>query len=193
MTDPALFLAAVLAVLLTPGPTNTLLATAGAGVGARAAWRLPLAETAAYLISVGVLTWVVGPVAETTPGVKTGLRLAAGVYLAWTAFRLWGDGMASLGREGRAVSTRQVFIATLLNPKCLIFAFGLIPADHPAAAAYFAAFAACVSAAGTGWLLLGAALRRGLSPEKLRCAPRVAALALSCFSAALIASPFMAR
>ncbi|MFY8031875.1 MAG: hypothetical protein ACOVO5_08585 [Devosia sp.] len=35
MTDPLLFLAAVLTLLGTPGPTNTLLATAGATAGVR--------------------------------------------------------------------------------------------------------------------------------------------------------------
>lgn len=192
MTDPILFFAAVMAVLLTPGPTNTLLAAAGATAGAQAAWRLPLAETAAYLISVSLLGWGVGPLAETWPGLKTALRLGAGLYLAYVALSLWRGGLAELNGH-RAVSTRQVFVATLLNPKCLIFAFGLVPMDHPAAAAYLAGFALCVATAGTGWLCLGAALRRGLPPEKLCCAPRVAAVILSGFSAALIMSPFLAR
>lgn len=191
MTDPILFLTAVMLVLLTPGPTNTLLATAGASVGAKAAWRLPPAEAAAYLISVSLLGWGIGPLADAAPHLKTALRLTAGAYLAFVAVKLWRSGVDALG-ERRAVTTRQVFVATLLNPKCLIFAFGLVPVDHPAAAGYLAAFALCVLTAGTGWLLLGAALRRGLSPEKLCCAPRAAAVVLSGFSAALIASPFIA-
>lgn len=191
MTDPILFFTAVMLVLLTPGPTNTLLAAAGAAGGAKAGWRLPLTEAAAYLVSVSLLGWAVGPVAEAVPALKTALRLAAGLYLAYVAFTLWRSGVATLG-ERRAVGPAQVFTATLLNPKCLIFAFGLVPMDHPAAAAYLAAFAGCVLSAGTGWLLLGAALRRGLSPEKLRRAPRAAAVVLSGFSAALVASPFIA-
>ncbi|HRQ81753.1 MAG TPA: LysE family transporter, partial [Azospirillaceae bacterium] len=163
MTDPILFLTAVMLVLLTPGPTNTLLAAAGAAGGAKAGWRLPLMEAAAYLVSVSLLGWGIGPVAEAVPALKTALRLAAGLYLAYVAFTLWRSGVATLG-ERRAVGPAQVFTATLLNPKCLIFAFGLVPMDHPAAALYLAAFAGCVLTAGTGWLLLGAALRRGLSP-----------------------------
>lgn len=191
MTDPVLFLTAVMLVLLTPGPTNTLLAAAGAANGAKAGWRLPLMEAAAYLMSVSLLGWGVGPLAEAVPALKTALRFAAGLYLAYVAFKLWRSGVATLGAQ-HAVSPAQVFTATLLNPKCLIFAFGLAPLDHPAAAAYLAAFALCVLTAGTGWLLLGAALRRGLSPEKLCCAPRAAAIVLSGFSAALVASPFIA-
>jgi threonine/homoserine/homoserine lactone efflux protein len=41
MTDLWLFLLAVLTVLATPGPTNTLLATAGATAGFRASAALP--------------------------------------------------------------------------------------------------------------------------------------------------------
>lgn len=191
MTDPILFLTAVMLVLLTPGPTNTLLAAAGAAGGAKAGWRLPLMEAAAYLISVSLLGWGIGPVAEAVPALKTALRLAAGLYLAYVALTLWRSGVAEFNQR-RAVAPAQVFTATLLNPKCLIFAFGLVPMDHPAAALYLAGFALCVLTAGTGWLLLGAALRRGLSPEKLCCAPRAAAVVLSGFSAALVASPFIA-
>jgi threonine/homoserine/homoserine lactone efflux protein len=191
MTDPALFLIAVLALLATPGPTNTLLATAGATVGAAAAWRLPLAETAAYLIAVMGLGWGLGPLTAQNPALAIGLRFAAGLYLAFLAVKLWRGG-ATAFHERRAVSPREVFIATLFNPKGLIFAFGLIPMNDPAAATYLAAFAIAVATVGAGWVCLGAALRRGLSPERLCCAPRAAALALSGFSAMLIASPFLA-
>lgn len=190
MTDPALFMIAILALLATPGPTNSLLAAAGA-VGAPAIWRLPVVEAAAYLVSVIVLGWGLGPAIAQTPGPATALRLAAGLYLAFLAVKLWRSG-ATAFHERRAVSPREVFIATLFNPKGLIFAFGLIPMSDPAAVAYLAVFAVTTVAVGTGWVCLGVALRRGLSPERLCCAPRVAALALSGFSAVLLASPFLA-
>ena len=191
MTDPAFFLAAILALLATPGPTNTLLATAGATVGVRAAWRLPIAEAAAYLIAVAGLGWGLGPLAAQTPSMEAGLRLVAGLYLAYLAVKLWRSGVAAL-HERRTIPPHEVFIATLFNPKGLIFAFALIPMNDQAVAAYLAAFAAATLAVGMGWVCLGAALRRGLSAERLRAAPRAAALALSGFSAALIASPFLA-
>ena len=58
MQDPFLFAAAVLAILWTPGPTNTLLATAGATRGFRHSLPLIPAEAAGYAISILVLLWI---------------------------------------------------------------------------------------------------------------------------------------
>ena len=48
MIDPWLFMLAVATLLATPGPTNTLMATAGAMNGPRAAWPLLLAELSVF-------------------------------------------------------------------------------------------------------------------------------------------------
>lgn len=54
MTDPILFAFAVIAILATPGPTNALLATAGAANGLRRSLPLVPAELAGYLIAIAV-------------------------------------------------------------------------------------------------------------------------------------------
>jgi hypothetical protein len=61
MEDPVLFALAVLAVLGTPGPTNTLLATAGATAGLRRSLALIPAEAAGYTISILTLGLALGP------------------------------------------------------------------------------------------------------------------------------------
>ena len=65
MTNPPLFVLAVLTVLITPGPTNTLLFTSGATVGISRSLRLLVAEFAGY--NLGILTagfvlapWIAG-------------------------------------------------------------------------------------------------------------------------------------
>lgn len=47
------FVVASLAFLLTPGPTNTLLAAAGAGGGIRGGVMLPAAEGIGYAVAIG--------------------------------------------------------------------------------------------------------------------------------------------
>ena len=55
MNEPLLFLAAVLTLLGTPGPTNTLLATSGAVAGLRRSLALLVAELAGYLLAIATI------------------------------------------------------------------------------------------------------------------------------------------
>ncbi|MDU6750805.1 MAG: hypothetical protein E6447_24460, partial [Bradyrhizobium sp.] len=65
--DLLTFVLSTAALLATPGPTNTLLATAGASRGARASAHLLLAELAGYLLAILLLRVVLGPVLATAP------------------------------------------------------------------------------------------------------------------------------
>lgn len=195
MTDPWLFALTVLVILATPGPTNTLLATAGAAGGVRASCCLPAVEAAAYVIAICMLGWVAAPLVAAFPAAKAVLQGAVGLYLAWLAVKMWRGGAAApaLADAPRLVTRRQVFLATLLNPKGMIFAFGVLPLQSPDVAAYLAGFAGLTVMAGAGWVCLGAALRRGLSPARSRLIPRAAALTLSGFSAVMLLSPLWAN
>ena len=102
MTDPVVFALAVIAILATPGPTNTLLATSGASVGLRRSLVLVPAETAGYLISILSIGLVAGPFLASQPGLAPSLRILVGAYLLWLAVRLWRRGNA-LARSERLV------------------------------------------------------------------------------------------
>jgi threonine/homoserine/homoserine lactone efflux protein len=126
MEDPVLFALAVLAVLGTPGPTNTLLATAGATAGLRRSLPLIASEAAGYTVSILTLGLVLGPVVAGAPLLAGALRAAVGVYLLSLALRLWRRGGAALA-TGAVVTPRQVVVTTLLNPKAIVFALGVVP------------------------------------------------------------------
>ncbi|MFC7692453.1 hypothetical protein ACFQY5_25655 [Paeniroseomonas aquatica] len=78
MADPVLFTLAVLAILGTPGPTNSLLATAGATAGMRRSLPLIAAEAAGYALAILTIGLVLGPVMAGAPLLATALRVAVG-------------------------------------------------------------------------------------------------------------------
>ena len=150
MADPYLFLVAVFALLIVPGPTNTLLAASGATVGIRRSLGLILAELAAYMFSIGALIAVLGPVMERHPLVSASAKLCVAAYLLVAAIRFWSRGANG---ERDAVSTHRVFTTTLINPKGLIFALVIFPQEAlPRAFVLFALV--CVPVA-FGWIALG--------------------------------------
>lgn len=182
MSDPILFTLAVLALLGTPGPTNTLLAASGARAGWRASLRLIPAEIAGYLIAVLLLHAVLADAMAAWPVLRVTMRVGICAFLIWTAWRLWQSGCDV---QVPSVGTGRVFVTTLLNPKAFVFAFGILPFSAPAAGLYLAGFVALIALVASGWIAFGA-LAAGASPRVGRHANRVAAVAVAGF-AALIA------
>jgi threonine/homoserine/homoserine lactone efflux protein len=67
VTDLSGFFVAVFALLAPPGPTNALLAAAGATVGVRDWLRLLISELVGHAIAVGSLVVFVAPVMSDYP------------------------------------------------------------------------------------------------------------------------------
>jgi len=153
---------AILALLVTPGPTNTLMFLAGAERGLTRALRLIPAELAGYLLTVVPLVLVGAPLLQEHPGARAVLALAAGFWVAVLALRLWRLPRAEEGRA--AIGAASVFTTTLLNPKALIFGLVLLP--HPEhAAVNIANFAFQVVAVALLWQAGGALLGRSTGPR----------------------------
>ncbi|MCO6415484.1 lysine transporter LysE [Siccirubricoccus sp. KC 17139] len=193
MEDPILFVLAVLTVLGTPGPTNTLLATSGATVGVRRSLPLIAAEASGYSISILALGLVLGPAMAGAPLLAAALRIAVGLYLLFLALRLWRRGGAVLA-TGAMVTPRQVFVTTLLNPKAIVFALGILPfgAGGGVWPFYMLGFLALLVSAATAWIMAGAILggaagRQGWSGA----VPRVGAAAVGSFAVLLLVSPLL--
>lgn len=191
MEDPLIFALSVLTILGTPGPTNTLLATGGATVGWRRSLALIPSEAAGYTISILTIGLLLGPVLARAPLLATLMRAAVGGYLLFLAVKLWRQGSAALA-TGRTVTPAQVFVTTLLNPKAIIFALGVIPFGTDLAWPYMLGFLAMLACVALAWITAGsllgkAAHRRGWG----RAVPRVGATAVGAFAALLLVSPLL--
>jgi len=189
MTDPVLFGLAIVAILATPGPTNTLLATAGAASGLRRSLPLVPAELAAYVIAIMAIGFLVSPLIANVPMLASALRLAVAVYLAFLALRLWRRGAVDIV-QSRLVRPRDVFVTTLLNPKAVIFATGVIPLHHPDSSAYLAAFCLVLVCVSVSWIGIGVVIGRGMLRASAPIVPRVGAAALWAIAAVLTVTAF---
>ena len=178
----ATFGLATLALLALPGPTNALLAAAGAAEGP---WRsLPLlaVATGGYGLSIGLLIAVLGPDGGSDPLLGAMLRLIAGGWLTWSAIRLWQRAASS--PSGGIATPGRVFVTTALNPKALVFATAIFPSVASIGLlAPAAIFILAVAATGSAWIAIGSLAAEtpsgGASP---RLIARIAALALAGFA-----------
>lgn len=189
LSSPALALLAVgiIVVLITPGPTNTLLAAAGLRQGVRLSLPLIAAELGGYLVSISVWGHFLAQAAHALPWLPSFLRVAAGVYIAYLAVDMWRAAVALPDSTQRASGIRTLFVATLLNPKGLLFAGTIFPSiafTHlPAYAMAMLIFACLVVPIALAWIAFGAALGSGkltwLNPVKMQ---RGASIVLGVFS-----------
>lgn len=175
---------AVLVLLLTPGPTNSLVLVAGAERGFLRAMRLIPAELAGYFLTVVPLTLVGAAVLDAQDGLRSAVTLAAGVWVAILAVKLWRVPEAVL--DGRSVGARELFITTALNPKALIFGLVLLPSPDRLAV-NLALFAALIVVVAALWAGVGAVLRQGTGqPRALMVLRRLASVWLAAISVALV-------
>jgi threonine/homoserine/homoserine lactone efflux protein len=190
MQDPFEFTLAVLVLLVTPGPTNTLLAASGAIAGVTRSLRLIPAELGGYLVAIVTLLFLVGPEIQDHALAIAALKILAGLWLCGSAVRLWRNARGSVSTTRTPVEPGRVFVTTLLNPKALIFAFAIIPPRSPVAAGpWLLGFSVLVALVGAFWIFLGRSLARAnagqLAPTLIS---RAAAVILAVFGGALAGS-----
>ena len=179
------FVLSAILILLTPGPTNTVLAACGASLGMRRALVMPLAEAAGYVIAV---SFFVG-VAETVQGdAFAAMKLLAAGWLLYSAVGLWRTPFRTDARSTQGAFLR-VFLTTLINPKAMLVGMVLIPAGAEIhVPVWVGTYAVLSTIAGFGWVLFGACLPLGIR----RHSYRLAAVVLGGFSMAAAASAISA-
>ncbi len=149
------FLLAVLGLLLTPGPTNTLLAVAGAASGARAALRLVPLVVLAYLATTVPLALAGQSWSHMLPSLRIAMSLAAAAWVAYLAVRLWRMPAGAMSARN-TVTAGQITLTTLLNPKALIIGLVLLPGEAGELPERVAILLAAVMASAALWASLGA-------------------------------------
>jgi len=179
----------VFAVLIIPGPTNTLLVTAAATLGPRRAGSFVFAEVAGYLLSISFLLCVVRPWAAQQETVRIVLQVACATYLGYAAWALW---QRASDPHSQPVRLHNVFVTTLLNPKSLMFAVFIFPGEFGPFESllwYYGWFVAICLLVGMSWITVGAFF--WIITERSaghRTFQRVGAIALGCFTVLLLGS-----
>ncbi|MBC2771348.1 hypothetical protein H6M51_00645 [Rhizobium sp. AQ_MP] len=184
------FALAVLLLLLTPGPTNTLLAVSGATRGLKASLPLIGAELGGYLTTILPLVFLAAPLLADQPLAALLVKLASTLWVLLLAARLWTR-PPSASRPG-AVTVASVYCTTVLNPKALIIGLALMPAASLASLEtllqplpYIGVFCLTVVCVATCWLIAGAAILRRVATTSPLLFGRVAASFLVVFAISL--------
>lgn len=159
MMHTSAFLFAIWGILLTPGPTNTLLALSGASVGFRRSVPLMPLELAAYLLVAVPLAWVGSEAMAARPLLGVAVRLCAAAWVMFLAVKLWRT--PKPGAPAQRVTRRRVFVTTLLNPKALVFGLVLLPpGTSPQFLSRLGLFCLSVVCVASLWARGGAMLNR---------------------------------
>jgi threonine/homoserine/homoserine lactone efflux protein len=188
MPATLLFITMTMTILVTPGPTNTLLATAGATAGPHRAARLILAEALGYCISIAAIGFLVRPLVLRDPSIQTYLREAAVLFLLYMAWHLFRDRTRGVAAKS-SVTWSRVFTTTLLNPKAFIFALVVIPFGTPYVGMYLVLFVCILLPISAAWILVGTLLGQAAHREnRKRLARRLCAGVLGIFAVALFVS-----
>lgn len=192
-TNQALFVLEVISVLAIPGPTNSLLFVSGVSRGFQASLTLILAEVWAYLISISLLILILEPATRTHSAVGQLIRVLCSIYLAYLAVWLWRSG-GHAAPDTHPITFRRVFLTTLMNPKNLIFAFGIFPRALTGSGElvpYLGGFSAICTAVAAGWIAAGALLHsRGAHQTHLNWFYRGDAFLLAGFAIVIFVSAY---
>lgn len=187
MNDLTPFILAVMALLATPGPTNTLMAASGAQRGLLPSLPLLAGELGGYFIAITLWIELVGAASASQPLVPVVAKFIAAAFLVWSAWKLWKNaGHADLNQRG--ITLGRVFATTLINPKALVFAFAIFPhVGFVARLPYLGVFGLLIVATAVGWMALGTLAARSsaglLTSSRIE---RITAIALAVFAVLLV-------
>ncbi len=175
------FIPGLALLLLAPGPTNMVLALAAASRGIGRSAPLPLVVLAAYLATILPLTLLAVPVLRAYPALGDAIAGLAALWVVLLAVRLWKAPVS--GRDMAPVSTSDLFVTTLLNPKGIVIALAMLPGQPQPQG--LLAVAVVILLVSMVWLLFGATAVRAVSSRYPVAFARSASFSLMLFAVTL--------
>lgn len=148
-------------------------------------YSLVAAAVFGYLLSVSILGVVLGPTLAEQPILKTALQAACGAWVIWLAVKIWR--VATQDNDVSVNGSTDMFATTMLNPKGIIIAVGLLPNTELTASlvTHLGTVLALAGLAGVLWVVLG---KMAVKVGHRHHIERVFSLILGSFGAAMMAS-----
>lgn len=107
------------AMTVSPGSNNVLLASSGVQVGMRRSITLGLGIVAGIVVLLSVAALGLGTLVHEHPSLRTAMQAIGSAYLVWLGWKIAHAGAPDLSRAGRGTQRGFVagFVNTMLNPK----------------------------------------------------------------------------
>jgi len=155
-----------LAVLLIPGPTNALLASATHQQGAfKTIIFIPI-EWLGYVYGISLWALFIHLFEPIWPALDVILHTVSLAVVLWMAFHLWKSAhLQKYDQRHQKIRKAKLFSATLKNPKTVLLAAGIFPVETwnsiENAALVFAIFSVILIPVSIFWMYFGRALLVG--------------------------------
>lgn len=128
MVESWLFIFAVIAVLLIPGPTNALLASSVHFYGFLKTFLYVPVVLFGYGYGMSLWALLIYLTMPIWPNLIHILHAVSAVYVIWLAFHLWKKtSLLQQSHQDRELSCARLFKSSLKNPKSLLLAVGILP------------------------------------------------------------------
>ena len=170
MIESWLFVLAMIAVLMIPGPTNALLASSAHQQGLAKTSLLVPAELFGYFYAINLWVLLIHLSTPTWHYLIDLLHALSAVYVFWLAFHLWKSShLEKHNQRFTSIRPKQLFFSTLKNPKAVLFAAGIFPYeawDNPTNFfLVFAVFSLVLLPTALFWMSFGRAILSGESKQ----------------------------
>ena len=166
MIESWLLVLAMMAVLMTPGPSNALLASSAHQQGMAKTIVLVPAELMGYFYAINIWALIIHLSAPVWPNLIHILHFLSIVYVLWLAFHLWKSAhLQQHNQKHPSIQPRELFLTSLKNPKAILFAAGIFPLETWNSplnfVMVFAVFALVLLPVALFWMSFGRAILSG--------------------------------